>query len=123
MKMILDNTRGGYAITAYEDGRVIINELAFARSLIVTPQALVENWPPASLAELAEDHLRQVLELGPEVILLGTGSRLAFPDSALLNPLMRGRIGLEVMDTAAACRTYNILMAEGRRVAAALILG
>ena len=121
--MNLDDTGGGYTITAYQAGRVIINDRAFTRSLIVTRDTLVDDWPPAVLDELAQDHLEHVLELQPEVILLGTGERLSFPDPRLLNPVMGRGIGLEVMDTAAACRTYNVLMAEGRQVAAALILG
>lgn len=92
-------------------------------SCIITPQHLVRDWPPQRVAELLPTHLDQVLALQPEVILLGSGPRLQWPAVDLIKHCYAQGIGLEVMDTAAACRTYNILMYEGRSVAAALLLG
>jgi uncharacterized protein len=83
---------------------------------------VLADWPVPALAALAPEHVALLAGLGAEIVLLGTGQRLAFPPPALLAPLAAARIGVEVMDSNAACRTYNILMAEGRRVAAAIIL-
>ena len=69
------------------------------------------------------DHIGGLLASAPEIVLLGTGTRLQFPPAAVLRPLIDARVGYEIMDTGAACRTYSILMAEGRRVLAALIVG
>ena len=91
-------------------------------SMIVTPEHLIRAWPPQSLAELAADHKTALESLKPVVVLLGSGARFILPETAALAPLMQAGIGYEVMDTAAACRTYNILMSVGRRVAAALLL-
>lgn len=99
-----------------------IRQEVITQSLIITPQRLIRDWPPQRLQELAEDHTRALTELGVEVVLLGCGARLQWPDSRVLAPLMQARIGYELMDTAAACRTYNILMSDGRRVAAALMM-
>ena len=92
------------------------------RSVIVTPIALLEDWQPQSVADLTAAHFEPVLEMQPELIVLGTGARIQFPAGAILAPCYQAGIGVEVMDTGAACRTYNILAAEGRRVAAALLM-
>jgi uncharacterized protein len=75
-----------------------------------------------SVEGLAADHMAAIVELAPEIVLLGTGASLRFPEPALLAPLYKAGIGVEVMDTPAACRTYNILLAEGRKVLAAVIV-
>lgn len=90
-------------------------------SIILTPDTL-ELWDVSCFEDLAATHFQQLSSLGSEVIILGTGTRLQFPDPALTRALVNRQIGLEVMDTPAACRTYNILVDDGRRVAAALIL-
>lgn len=122
MKIHQDNTEGSYRIVSHQPDRVQINETIYANSLIVTPDQLIANWPPQTFAELNETHLKVAQELNPEVILLGTGVRQQFPERAMMRPLFQSGIGLEVMDTGSACRTYNILMGEGRRVVAALII-
>lgn len=122
MKLHAAATAGLYAVTAYDAGYVAINGRRLTRSFLVTPRHLDENWPPANVDELAEAHLLAVAELGCPIVLLGTGARQRFPSPALLRPLVERQIGVEVMDTPAACRTYNILMAEGRNVVAALIV-
>ena len=122
MKLSLDIGDGNYVITGYEPGVVYINAIAYRQNLLVTPENLYTEWslgPLANLQASAFDCLRPQL---PDVLLLGTGARLRWPDRQLLPSLRDAGIGLEVMDTAAACRTYNILMAEGRTVAAGLIL-
>lgn len=108
------------AFTGYGDGYVLVNGERYARSLLVTPERVLD-WAPGSFAELAEAHFAQIAAWGPEVVLLGTGARLRFPAPALSAPLARAGVGLEVMDVQAACRTYNILAAEDRRVVAALL--
>jgi uncharacterized protein len=123
MKLSLDGHDGAFnTIRGYARGQVQVNSTTYGQSLIVTPGQIVADWPPQSLDELTPDHLSQVAALEPEIVLLGTGQLQRFPHPALLASLMRVRIGVEVMDTAAACRTYNIIMAEGRAVAAALFM-
>ncbi|MEO8717847.1 MAG: Mth938-like domain-containing protein [Burkholderiales bacterium] len=106
--------------TGYGEGYVMVNGERRESSLIVQPENL-QAWPVSAFTALAEAHFAQLAALGPEVVLLGTGRRLRFPHPRLSAPLARAGIGLEVMDIQAACRTYNILMAEERRVLAALI--
>lgn len=92
----------------------------YRQSLILTPQA-VELWDVDAVSALSVSHFERLAGLGAEVVILGTGARAALVQSALTGPLMHRRIGLEVMDTGAACRTYNILAGDGRKAAAALI--
>jgi uncharacterized protein len=91
-------------------------------SLILTGRQLITEWEPNQLPELSVAHMEVVLSLDPELVLLGTGARQQFPAMDILVTLHRAQIGVEVMDTAAACRTFNILVAEGRHVVAALLM-
>jgi uncharacterized protein len=114
-------TRAGVNIvTGYGEGYVLINGKRHERSLIVVPDRVMA-WDAASFEALAEAHFEGLAALEPEIVLLGTGPRLRFPHPRLTRPLTGARIGLEVMDVNAACRTYNILVSEDRRVAAALL--
>lgn len=122
MKLHSTVTTGLLSITSYESGHIAVNGRSLTKSFLLTPQQLVENWPPASVDQLTGPDLLAVAALGCPIVLLGTGARQRFPSRALLLPLIERRIGVEVMDSHAACRTYNILMAEGRNVAAALII-
>jgi uncharacterized protein len=122
MRLKPDITGAANTIRAYDEGYIRINDQTIRRSLIVTPEKLITDWPPQSFTDLQADHLEQLLALDPEIVLLGTGARQHFPNPRLSSPLLSWGVGLEVMDTAAACRTYNFIMAEGRRVAAALLL-
>ena len=122
MKFQRDQTEGRNAFTGYGPGWVDVNGARHTASLVVSPERVVTAWPARSVDNLRADHLAAILELAPEIVLLGTGPKLTFPDHALLAPLYQAGIGVEVMDTPAACRTYNILMGEGRNVIAALIL-
>jgi len=108
------------AFTGYGEGYVLLNGVRREASMIVLPERIVE-WPVASFAALAEADFERIAALKPEVVLLGTGAQLRFPHRRLCAPLARAGIGLEVMDLQAACRTYNILAAEERIVAAALV--
>ncbi len=122
MKLHTDAGTATYRISAYGPGYITVNEERVTRSMIIMPERLVRDWPPQSYEELTAQHLRILLEHRPEIVLLGTGARQRFPQASLTAPLHEQRIGLEVMDTAAACRTYNILMAEDRRVLAGLLI-
>jgi len=113
---------GRNSFTGYGEGYVEINRARHEASLVVSGERLVTDWPVAAVDGLSPDHFAAILELSPEIVLLGTGPRLAFPDPAKLAPLYRAGLGVEVMDTPAACRTYNILLGEGRNVVAALII-
>ena len=122
MKIELDdNPLGKYRINAYSSEGVVISETRYTGSVIVTPDAIIDDWPPRTFADLAVQHIQVLLNLEPEIILLGTGSSLRFPDNDILQPVYSGHIGLEIMDTGAACRAYNFLSAEGRKVIAALL--
>jgi uncharacterized protein len=122
MRFTLDSDLNSFSITSYGPDWVRVNQQEFRRSLIVTPERLVSDWPPQSFGDLVEAHFETIAGLKPEIVLLGTGNRQRFPRPALIRPLVERGVGVEVMDTAAACRTYNIIMLEGRRVAAALLL-
>lgn len=122
MKLHSSVTSGLLSITSYDAGHIAVNGRRLTKSFLLTPQRLIEDWPPASFAELGEADLLAVAALDCPIVLLGTGARQHFPAPALLRPLIERRVGVEVMDSHAACRTYNILMAEGRNVAAALII-
>ena len=121
MKFSEDNPADGFFIQKYDDETIIINDRGFDSSLIICPDKVIEHWPPRSIEALTLQHFDALLALQPEVALIGTGSRLVFPDVAVYSSLIQQGIGVEIMDTGAACRTYNILMGEGRRVVAGLI--
>ena len=122
MKLHLSKSEGRNQITSFSASFVVINGVRHERSLLVTPLDLVADWSISDADSLTSAHLNAVLELQPEVVLIGTGAQLRFPSTEVLRPLIEAGIGFEVMDTGAACRTYNILVAEGRRVLAALII-
>jgi uncharacterized protein len=109
-------------ITAVTPSAVSVNAQPHAGSLIVPWRGEVQAWACRDIGDLTEAHIEQVVAMRPEVVLLGTGARLRFAPPALLRSLMTHRIGIETMDTAAACRTYNILAGEGRSVVALLML-
>lgn len=104
-----------------EAGAITIGGLTYRQSVLLTPDGVVE-WAAASIDDVAAGGLDALLEYLPEIVLLGTGERLRFPDPVVQRPLLEQGIGLEVMDTAAACRTFNLLLSERRRVLAALLI-
>ena len=122
MKLHLSNAAGTNLFTAYGDDYVDVNGERHVDNVVVMPGQILAGWTAANFETLTEADFERLAGLAPEILLLGTGRTLRFPAPALLQPLMVARIGLEVMDTHAACRTYNILAAEGRRVAAAILL-
>ncbi len=122
MKLHLDAPAGAHLIRGYAPGALRVGDRTLTTSAIVSPAALLAPWRPVSFADLVSADFEPLLDLAPEVVLLGTGPRQQFPSQSLLALLYERRIGVEIMDTAAACRTYNLLVAEGRAVAAALIV-
>jgi uncharacterized protein len=121
MKLHLD-AHSGNLIRAHSPGRVVVNETTFTTSLIVLPDRVIPDWPPGRFEDLTQDHFAMLVDYRPEVVILGTGDRLRFPHPALTQSLAAARIGIEVMNTAAACRTYNVLAGDQRVVAAALLM-
>jgi uncharacterized protein len=107
--------------TAYGEGYVNVNNERFEKSLVVLPERVISDWPATSFDALSAEQLETLAGLGADIILLGTGNRLRFPRPELLRLLVKAGVGVEVMDIQAACRTYNILVAEERKVAAALL--
>ena len=122
MKIHLESGIGQNLIRAYAAGSITINQEVYTSSLILTPQRVIADWPPVRFADLAATHFEALAVLKPEIVILGTGARLRFPAPSVTRALVEAKIGLEVMDTGAACRTYNILTSDGRRVAAALLM-
>ena len=121
MKMQADRMEGRNAIARHGPGGVVVAGVTHTSSVVVPWQGGVQAWPPHDFDALAAAHFEQLAQMQPELVIFGSGSRLRFPKPALLRALMQQRIGLETMDTGAACRTYNVLLAEGRRVVAALL--
>lgn len=122
MTLTLDDNAAQYQIRAYQPGMIQVNENTFTRSLIITPHQLIDDWPPQTLHDLTHDHLKVVKTLKPTILLIGTGESLIFPSIDIYGDLINEKIGVEIMDTRAACRTYNALAAENREVVAALII-
>jgi len=122
MKLTLEASSRVNLIRAYSSQEIQIGERRLHASCIVTSDTLICDWEPASFAQLTPAHLEPILALQPELVLLGTGASQRFPPAAIRAALTAHGIGLEVMDLGAACRTFNILVQEERRVAAALFL-
>ncbi len=122
MKLHLARSDDLNTFTGYGEGYVMVNAVRYEHSLVVLPDRPVETWVVEGVDTLREEDLEFLAGLGVEIVLLGTGNKLRFLHPRLLQSLALAGVGVEVMDTHAACRTYNILVAEGRKVAAALIL-
>ena len=123
MKLHSSSTQQYQTVTGYFDGGVEINGARFDTSLTVMPEALPRPWPVARFEDLTEAHFDAISLDTPDVVILGTGERQRFIHPRLIASLLGRRIGVECMDNQAACRTYNILMGEGRKVTLALIIG
>ena len=111
------------AIVACTDKEVRLRDRAIGGSVIVTRDAVLADWRPQAPEALSIDDFAQLIALKPEVVLLGTGNRQRLPPPALYAAFAERRIGLEVMDNRAACRTFNLLLSEYRDVAVALMIG
>lgn len=122
MKLHATPTQQYQTVTAYDDAGVEINAVRFDHSLLVLPETPPVAWPVAAFDALTSEHFAQIEAILPDVVILGTGNSQHFVHPRLIAALTARRIGVECMDNKAACRTYNILMAEGRKVALALII-
>lgn len=121
MKLHNTATQQYQTVTAYDENGIEINLIPFSYSLVVLPEIAPAAWPVASFDTLTAENFEQINAIAPDVVILGTGARQRFVHPRLTASLTARRIGVECMDNQAACRTYNILMAEGRKVALALI--
>lgn len=123
MPLIEDRITSRYSISAYNLGEVTVNQTVYRQSLILSPTTIHSPWPVQSIDELDNPSLQLVLDMEPEVVLLGTGEQQQFPEASIIALFGQKGIGLEVMNNGALCRTFNILVAEDRDVVAAIILG
>jgi uncharacterized protein len=122
LKLHLSNLGDTLLFTAHSTDYVMVNGERHDRSIVVLSKEVLCDWVVASFDELTEMHFSYFLALKPDVLLLGTGTKQRFPHPRLYRALTDAGIGVECMDTPAACRTYNILVAEDRRVIAAIII-
>ena len=122
MDLSLDRPEGYLFVRRVGAHGITVVDREFTRSFLLSPERLVEDWPVAAASELDTSHIDAILALKPEVVLVGTGERQVFPAQAFMAALLRKGVGVEVMDNAAAARTYDLLAGESRRVVAAFIL-
>ncbi|MBS0200725.1 MAG: Mth938-like domain-containing protein [Proteobacteria bacterium] len=122
MDLIQERPDFEYVVRGADGGRVLVNERTLATSCIVAPDRLISDWPVTAVAALDDAALATLFDLQPDVILLGTGERQAFPPPRVMAAVLQRGIGLEPMANAACARTYNVLAGEGRKVVAAFIL-
>jgi uncharacterized protein len=122
LKLHADSPTALNTVTAYGSGFIDINKIRHQRPVLFAPEGPVRSWEVSSFDALTINDFEQLRALAPELVLLGTGARQRFVHPRLTRPLTEARIGCESMTSAAACRTYNILMGEGRKVLAALLL-
>jgi uncharacterized protein len=122
MPLTLDDNDATYQIRGYAEHRLRINQDIFTQSVIISPNTLITDWPPQSIRELKPEHLLLIKEWKPAILLIGTGATLEFPPLEVYGELINQGIGVEIMNTSSACHTYNALSAEGRSIAAALMV-
>jgi len=122
LKLQSDPHSGANTITGYGAGYVEINQVPYSHAVLLSSDGAILDWPIQSFDSLEASDFAKMVDLNPELILIGTGSRQRFPKPELLKALIEAKIGFEIMDSQAACRTYNILVGEGRQVLLALIV-
>lgn len=122
MKLHVTPTQQYQTVTGYEQDWIEINAVRFDHSLIVLPEVAPVSWAVMAFDDLRAEDFEAIEAQAPDLLILGTGSRQRFVSPRLISGLISRRIGVECMDNQAACRTYNILMTEGRKVALAVIL-
>jgi uncharacterized protein len=119
---MLNRPEGTLFVRACHADAIVIVDRELRSSFILSPDRLIEAWPARTVADLIDEALQPILDLRPQVVLLGTGAKVHFPAQATLAQFLTRGIGIEVMDNSAACRTFNLLVSEGRNVVAALML-
>lgn len=122
MKLQQDTNPGQYSFTAYGEGFVSVNHKRHTSNVIVLHNRITAEWTTNRFEELEIKDFELMAQLNVDVVLLGTGPTLRFPPPELLQPFMEARKGIEFMDVFAACRTYNVLLSEGRSVAACILI-
>ncbi len=120
MQFTLDNGNATYQIKAYEKGLIKVNKQTYNYPILVMPTHLIAPWGPNTIEELNPAHFEIILPYKRKIVILGTGEQYRFLAQHFYATLINHKIGVEIMDSKAACRTYTVLMAEGRDVAAAL---
>jgi uncharacterized protein len=118
----LDENKAIFQIRSFRPGQIQVNDKILLNSIIIMPEQLIENWQPQTFVELTADTLTPILAFNPDILLIGTGERLQFPSPDVYGDLINHGIGVEIMDTGAASRTFNALVAENRKVVGALII-
>ena len=121
MKFTADSASGN-VIRSYSPGKIKIGNDTISNNVIVSQDRIIRDWNPPAIEQLSIADFNPALELKPEIILFGTGRKQRFPDIALLTEIMRSGVAIEVMETGAACRTFNVLIGEFRAVVAALLI-
>lgn len=119
---LLDSSGAPNLIRSHTENSVTVGEAVYTASLIISPGNLDDAWGPESAESLTASDIDALLKFEPELVLIGTGTVQVFPRMEILKPMIENQVGYEIMNTAAACRTYNILVAEGRSVVAGLIV-
>jgi uncharacterized protein len=122
MDLSLDRPEGYLFVRRVGARSITLIDRELANSFLLAPDRAIENWPVDAVGTLEANHVDALLALQPELVILGTGERQVFPAAAFMAGFLRKNIGIEVMDNAAAARTYNLLAGEGRRVVAGFIL-
>lgn len=122
MDLIQERPDFEYVVRGADGAHVLVNERSLTSSCIVAPDALVTDWPVTAVVQLDDATLAALFDLQPDVILLGTGERQAFPPPRVMAAVLQRGVGLEPMANAACARTYNVLAGEGRKVVAAFVL-
>ena len=123
MSFILQPPEHAFTVRSVSDSGIVVNERKLTTSFYLSPESLHENWSPRDIDALQPDDLSGLLELNPEVILLGSGTIQRFPAAIIMATCLRRGVGIEVMTNAAAARTFSVLASESRRVVAAFLLG
>lgn len=122
MQLSQENPDFSFVLRGTTESGVLVNQLTLERSFVLAPNQLLEDWPPSGVDTLEPSHMDTLLALKPSVAILGTGPRQRFPSAAVMAAMLTRGVGLEVMDNAAAARTFNVLATEGRKVVVAFLL-
>lgn len=122
MELTLDNNRATWMITSVKPGEIRVNDETITSNVLISPQQLIANWSAQSFANITLNHLEPIAALEPDIVILGSGHEPHLLPGKLMSFFLEQGIGIECMNTPAACRTFNVLMSEGRNAVAALII-
>ena len=121
MKLTADHADGN-TIRSFRPGEIIVQDQRIATNVIVSRDQIITDWQPPAISKLSVADFQQILDLQPEIILFGTGSTQHFPNISILTEILQSGVAIEIMETGAACRTFNVLTSEYRKVVAALLV-